>query len=381
MTCLPCPAALCWPGDAARGSLPCSPSRRHYRHHPRCARRYPRHRSRRRRDRAAKDGRRPWVGRGHLRLHRTGHRRPDAYMVGQAAARTCSTPPGSRPLRPLKLDHRTVVWGHSQGGHAAIWTGIVGPAVRARPEDPWAWRFAPATTCTNWRTHQEHHLRQGRLVLTSPTPGPPTTAVGHEQADHPPLRYRIPDRPACFTGEGTLSPLPRSLSDVDPILTSTALSAHWPICSRQHPRPDGPGALLVAQGETDQLVLPKMQQQWWPHAALLGKDSLPTYFRPGHLALVAPSSPLTPNCRMDPRPSDRSTRHQHLPRRAVGLGRLAGLRRGGFGAKSSLMVPPVTQAVAYDHQGAGFRPRNPPRFRKLKDLKPTVCADHLPAPS
>jgi pimeloyl-ACP methyl ester carboxylesterase len=30
-------------------------------------------------------------------------------------------------MRDLKLDNRTVVWGHSQGGHSALWTGIVGP--------------------------------------------------------------------------------------------------------------------------------------------------------------------------------------------------------------------------------------------------------------
>src|SRR5262245_59938701 len=27
----------------------------------------------------------------------------------------------------LSLEDRTVVWGHSQGGHSALWTGIAGP--------------------------------------------------------------------------------------------------------------------------------------------------------------------------------------------------------------------------------------------------------------
>jgi pimeloyl-ACP methyl ester carboxylesterase len=33
----------------------------------------------------------------------------------------------ARKMPELTLDARTVVWGHSQGGHAALWTGKVGP--------------------------------------------------------------------------------------------------------------------------------------------------------------------------------------------------------------------------------------------------------------
>jgi len=35
-------------------------------------------------------------------------------------------------MSELALDSRTVVWGHSQGGHSALWSGIIGP--RYAPE-------------------------------------------------------------------------------------------------------------------------------------------------------------------------------------------------------------------------------------------------------
>ncbi len=36
-------------------------------------------------------------------------------------------PSAARQMSELTLDKRMVVWGYSQGGHAALWTGIVGP--------------------------------------------------------------------------------------------------------------------------------------------------------------------------------------------------------------------------------------------------------------
>src|SRR5262249_39623211 len=33
----------------------------------------------------------------------------------------------ARQISELTLDKRIVVWGYSQGGHAALWTGIIGP--------------------------------------------------------------------------------------------------------------------------------------------------------------------------------------------------------------------------------------------------------------
>lgn len=52
---------------------------------------------------------------------------PHPYMIGVGEARSAlDSVRAARQMPELKLDKRTVVWGHSQGGHAALWTGIVG---------------------------------------------------------------------------------------------------------------------------------------------------------------------------------------------------------------------------------------------------------------
>jgi pimeloyl-ACP methyl ester carboxylesterase len=53
---------------------------------------------------------------------------PHPYLIGEGEARaTLDSVRAARQMSELTLDKRMVVWGYSQGGHAALWTGIVGP--------------------------------------------------------------------------------------------------------------------------------------------------------------------------------------------------------------------------------------------------------------
>ena len=53
---------------------------------------------------------------------------PLPFLIGEGEARAAlDSVRAARQMPELKLDTRTVVWGHSLGGHAALWTGIVGP--------------------------------------------------------------------------------------------------------------------------------------------------------------------------------------------------------------------------------------------------------------
>jgi len=53
---------------------------------------------------------------------------PHPYLIGEGEARAAlDSVRAARQMSELTLDRRIVVWGHSQGGHAALWTGIVGP--------------------------------------------------------------------------------------------------------------------------------------------------------------------------------------------------------------------------------------------------------------
>jgi pimeloyl-ACP methyl ester carboxylesterase len=53
---------------------------------------------------------------------------PHPYLIGEGEARAAlDAVRAARQMSELMLDQRMLVWGHSQGGHAALWTGIVGP--------------------------------------------------------------------------------------------------------------------------------------------------------------------------------------------------------------------------------------------------------------
>ena len=53
---------------------------------------------------------------------------PHPYLIGDGEARaTLDSVRAARQMPELTLDKRMVTWGYSQGGHAALWTGIVGP--------------------------------------------------------------------------------------------------------------------------------------------------------------------------------------------------------------------------------------------------------------
>ncbi len=53
---------------------------------------------------------------------------PHPYLIGEGEARAAlDSVRAARKMSELTLDKRVVVWGYSQGGHAALWTGIVGP--------------------------------------------------------------------------------------------------------------------------------------------------------------------------------------------------------------------------------------------------------------
>jgi len=52
---------------------------------------------------------------------------PHPYLIGEGEARAAlDSVRAARQMSDLTLDKHMVTWGYSQGGHAALWTGIVG---------------------------------------------------------------------------------------------------------------------------------------------------------------------------------------------------------------------------------------------------------------
>jgi pimeloyl-ACP methyl ester carboxylesterase len=75
---------------------------------------------------------------------------PHPYLIGEGEARAAlDSVRAARQMSALTLDKRMVIWGYSQGGHAALWTGIVGPRYAPDLEILGVAAIAPATNIKN----------------------------------------------------------------------------------------------------------------------------------------------------------------------------------------------------------------------------------------
>ncbi len=75
---------------------------------------------------------------------------PHPYLIGEGEARgALDSVRAARQMSEITLDKRVVVWGYSQGGHAALWIGIVGPAYAPELEILGVAAIAPAANIRN----------------------------------------------------------------------------------------------------------------------------------------------------------------------------------------------------------------------------------------
>jgi alpha-beta hydrolase superfamily lysophospholipase len=75
---------------------------------------------------------------------------PHPYLIGEGEARAAlDSVRAARQMSELTLDKHMVVWGYSQGGHAALWTGIVGPRYAPELEICGVAAIAPAAKIKN----------------------------------------------------------------------------------------------------------------------------------------------------------------------------------------------------------------------------------------
>src|SRR5204863_6034787 len=75
---------------------------------------------------------------------------PHPYLIGEGEARAVlDSVRAARQMPELALDKRVVVWGHSQGGHATLWTGIIGLRYAPDLEIRGVVAIAPSTNIKN----------------------------------------------------------------------------------------------------------------------------------------------------------------------------------------------------------------------------------------
>lgn len=74
---------------------------------------------------------------------------PHPYLIGQGEARSLlDSVRAARQMPGLSLEPETVIWGHSQGGHAALWAGTLAPTYAPAPRPAWSCAAPPIDAST-----------------------------------------------------------------------------------------------------------------------------------------------------------------------------------------------------------------------------------------
>jgi uncharacterized membrane protein HdeD (DUF308 family)/alpha-beta hydrolase superfamily lysophospholipase len=224
---------------------------------------------------------------------------PSPFLIGQGEARSdLDAVRAARQLTQLDLADQTVLWGHSQGGHAALWAGILGPAYAPDDHVVGVAALAPASDLTGL-VDDLAHVPGGSIFSAYAITAYSQTYhdVGFGQYVRPAAQV-ISRRAAsrCLSGPGVLVSIGQSLALDKPIFTGNpATGALGQRLIQNTPTGDIRAPLLIAQGLADPLVLPAVQAQYVRQRCAAGQklDYL-TYPGQDHVGLVDADSPLIP---------------------------------------------------------------------------------------
>ena len=223
------------------------------------------------------------------------------YLIGQGEGRSVlDSVRAAHQLEDLDLAAETVIWGHSQGGHAALWAGqlaptyapdldVVGTAALSAASDPLA--LAELVT--------DHPGALGAslgisFVLAAYSWTYPDISMDDV---HPAARTLVEEAAARCTGDpGTLFT----------VLTGVAVSKDTPIL-RADPAtgavgrrlrenvPQGPWAapLFIGQGTDDEVIVARLQDDYVARLCAAGRPlQYTTYEGRNHMGVLEPDSPL-----------------------------------------------------------------------------------------
>jgi len=227
-----------------------------------------------------------------------GTRGPHPYLIGEGQARSVlDSIRAARSMDGVRASDAVVVWGHSQGGHAALWTGILAPSYAPDVEILGVAALAPASDLRAL-IEAVHRTPVGRIissfVLRSYSETYPD--VSFDAYSPAPSRWLARDIAGrCMAGRGALVSVAEALAVGDSVFGTAPTSG--PLGERlAENTPDRAlgQPLLIAQGLADELVLPEVQSAFVQARCGAGQAlEYRTYAGRDHLSVVAPDSPLT----------------------------------------------------------------------------------------
>lgn len=224
---------------------------------------------------------------------------PHPYLIGQGQARSVlDSVRAARQLPDLELAHKTVVWGHSQGGHAALWVGMLAPTYAPDVNVVGVAALAPASDL-HALVDTIRHTLEGRVISSYIL-----TAYSEVYADvsfdhyvRPAARVvvreaaqRCLDLPEAIPSVVTAVLSRQPIYSVDPL--AGALGRRL---AENTPRGQIRVPLLIAQGMADPLILPSVQRAYVNQRCHAGQPvEYVTYKNRDHLSLLWSSSQLVP---------------------------------------------------------------------------------------
>ncbi|HKJ12905.1 MAG TPA: lipase family protein [Ornithinimicrobium sp.] len=225
---------------------------------------------------------------------------PHPYLIGQGEGRSVlDAVRAARSIPDLSLAQETTVWGHSQGGHAALWAAQLQPDYA--PEVPLRGvaAMAPAsdlpelidgvTAAPGGTIFAAYVLRAYETVYDD--------VDASDYVDEETQRALESLAQRCLIGGDAVLAVAESALLGDSVFERAAdtgtlgqrLTANVPSGSVDVP-------LLVAQGERDRVVSPSVQADYVRTRCAEGTDvDYRTYPGRGHLNLVAEDSALAPD--------------------------------------------------------------------------------------
>lgn len=224
-----------------------------------------------------------------------GHR----YLVGQAAGRSVlDAVRAAQQLPDAALPTRTVVWGHSQGGHAALWAGGLAGEVAPEVDIAGVAAMAPAANLPGLLADLVTSPIGGvfgSFVIASYAEAYPDVEL--DQYVRPGARIGVQETAGrCLTDPGMIVSVVGALLGDKPVWSGDPATGALAVRARENvPTLPIAAPLLVAQGAADTLVKPVAQEEWVAARCAAGqKLEYRTYDHLDHMGLVTGESALLP---------------------------------------------------------------------------------------
>ncbi|MFF5792986.1 lipase family protein [Paeniglutamicibacter sp. NPDC012692] len=225
---------------------------------------------------------------------------PHPYLVGPAEARNVLDAfRAARQLGEFTLRNDTVIWGHSQGGHGALWSAAIAKDYAPEIKVLGVAALAPATNLVELALGVKD-AAAGKVVSSYIAESwndvfPALDVASQITPGYARSARRIGE--LCFDGRDALAAVIGGTQLFDAVIPESALNGPLGAKLRENSvnqNIDYP--LFVGQGLADQLVLPGMQRDWVAERCAAGQHmEYREYEGLDHMPLVGDDSALIPD--------------------------------------------------------------------------------------